>query len=135
MVADERWTPILDGERYCAPRCGAGCKKADYDAAVEQAEALARRMGPQWAPRVWENFGWHWEIRAGNSHVSQRRDGDFSAWVQVMDCGSNNGTIQFIEYAETPEDALGFAVQAARGCISRIEGELAAVREEEPAHA
>lgn len=54
------WTPILKGDEYCAPACGYGCKKADYDEAVIKANELAAKLGPQWTPRVHENGRWFW---------------------------------------------------------------------------
>ena len=43
-TADE-WTPVLNGDLFCSPRCGCGCTKAEYDLACESANALAARMG------------------------------------------------------------------------------------------
>lgn len=58
------WVARRRGPIYCAPACGADCKWADYERCVADAGALAERLGPEWEPRVWENFGWHWEVRA-----------------------------------------------------------------------
>ena len=39
----DRWTPIRNGLLYCAPACGAGCTYAEYQAAVNKAEALKKK--------------------------------------------------------------------------------------------
>ena len=54
-AAPDEWTPVLNGDVFCSPACGHECKKADYDRAVEAANALAARMGYRWEVEVWEN--------------------------------------------------------------------------------
>lgn len=56
---DQGWTPVLQGEIYCSPACDAGCTKAAFDEATRKAEALAKALGPNWTPDVWENLGWY----------------------------------------------------------------------------
>lgn len=125
------WTPVLNGDVYCSPRCGSKCKKADYDKTMAAAEELARRMGPQWEPRVWENCGWYYTAKCGSVEIYppvRERDKKYSAWINISNSGCHNGCIQFIESADNPEDALGIVIQKARGCIIQIEQALATVR-------
>ena len=56
------WTPVLNGDTYCSPRCGAKCTKADYDLCVTRANRLCKLLGEGWETRVWENLGWHYEV-------------------------------------------------------------------------
>lgn len=130
---NEGWTPVQRGEIYCSPRCGHGCTRAAYDRAVTEADELAKRMGDGWLPVIWENGGWHYKVIKGVAtirvHVDHRPGGpeatSYSAWIEPAYV--ENHAVQFIESAETPEDALGFATQAARGLVRRIEDGLAAV--------
>lgn len=63
------WKPVHRGLIYCSPGCGAGCTRAAYNKAVDEAEALAKKMGKGWRPEVWENLGWHWAIVKGTEQV------------------------------------------------------------------
>jgi hypothetical protein len=121
-VADG-WTPVLsaDGQFYCSPRCGGGrfCRKEWYDRAVSEGDALAAVLGDGWAPRVWENLGWHYEVHKGAATVHVHRDHrdgttSYSAWIEAR--GAHP---QIIAHAADPHDALGFAVQDARTLIAR----------------
>lgn len=70
MTTEKGWKPVKRGALYCSPRCGGGCTYAAYRAAEREAAALAKRMGPGWVPRVWENMGWHWQIVKGDCSIS-----------------------------------------------------------------
>jgi hypothetical protein len=134
MATDPGWVPVLslDGKTFCSPRCGYRCRRDEYEAAVASAAALAVRMGAGWEPWVWENGGWHYEVRKGVAeiHVTEDRRGErvgpsypvsgYTAWI-------NTAAKQFIVSAATPEDALGFATQEARTAISRIAADLDAL--------
>lgn len=127
------WTPRnLPGGIYCSPRCGARCTKAAHDKAVADAKALAARMGDGWAPVVWENLGWHWEITKGDSKdghscrgalleitPNHKLVGGYTAWFQ--------GAKQFLAEGKEPEDALGFLIQDIRTFLRRIDDELRSV--------
>lgn len=76
------WTPVHDGEIYCSPLCGAECKKADFDAATEQASLLATKLGDGWNPRVWENLGWHFEAVKRDATVTKVEDGNYEASIE-----------------------------------------------------
>lgn len=60
IVRELSWRAVRRGRVYCSPACGAGCTHAAYLKATRKALALAKRMGPGWAPRVSENMGWHY---------------------------------------------------------------------------
>lgn len=141
VTLERNWTPILskDGQYYCSPACGGGtfCKKAWFDQAEAEANDLADRMGDGWEPIIWENLGWHYSVRKGDVtiHPQRRQDGpatSYSAWIEPgLLVGHHN--IQFIQSAQTPEDALGFATQEARSFISRLTRTLADLSEDGPA--
>lgn len=130
----DRWTPILNGEFYCSPRCGGGkyCKREWYDRAVDAADKLCARMGPGWVPEVWENLGWYWRIRCSDATIRQT-DGRYHCAIEPpSDVIRGAMLVQFFADAETPQDALGFCVQEARTYISRIEQSLTAILEADP---
>lgn len=63
------WTPRRRGQGtkldlYCSPACGTmytpsrGCTFKAYQDAVKAGDRLAKRLGPAWKPRIWENMGW-----------------------------------------------------------------------------
>lgn len=78
----DAWTPRLDGEVFCSPACGSKCKKAEFDRATESASALAGKLGDGWKSRVWENLGWHFEVRKGAATVSADRKGYYKASIR-----------------------------------------------------
>ena len=54
------WTPVLHGDVYCSPRCGARCTIMGYRIAEREGAALAASLGTRWRAVVHENLGWHW---------------------------------------------------------------------------
>lgn len=117
---------------YCSPRCGFKCKLSAFDQATKEADKLAVRMGIGWESRVWENGGWNYSVNKGQHHIHPEREGSalsggwevtgYSAWLYGP--STAHSSTQFIERAETPEDALGIATQAARTFVSRMNEEL-----------
>jgi hypothetical protein len=75
VSVNDRDTPILDGDVYCSRRCGCRCKKADYDRALEGAQAIVGLLGRGWSARVWENCGWHFSVNKGIATVTLDEDG------------------------------------------------------------
>lgn len=128
-MTNRDWKPRLssDGQFYCSPSCGGGkyCRKEWHDKAVADADALCTRMGDGWEPDVWENLGWHYKITKGKVSIHANRRGSggdaysYSAWIEpgVVLRGI---TFQVIADGQTPEDALGNAVQDARTAMSRL---------------
>jgi hypothetical protein len=133
---EDRWTPRTQpGGIYCSPRCGCKCTKAAFDGAHRAARALAEKLGDGWAPRVWENGGWHWEVAKGPCATERsdgggvivrkcRHTGRFSAEFRSALTGTKTVT-QFFADADTAEDAIGTVRQDARTFISRLEADLA----------
>jgi len=120
---------ILRGDVYCSSRCGFNCKRAAYDRAVIEADALATCLGEGWRPEVWENCGWCYAAHKGVMHVHPKRQGSSiaGAWeVSGYTCYFNSAK-QVVTDAILPEDAVGFAVQDARTLIERLREDLAAI--------
>jgi hypothetical protein len=134
-----RGAPVLseDGSVYCSPRCGYRCTKVAFDRATAEASALAARMGDGWTPCVWENGGWYYAVTRGCAKIAvdlarpinvisgEWAVEGYSAWLEPQ-TGVNSGpcAVQFIVHAETPEDALGFAVQDCRTHVLRLQSAL-----------
>lgn len=111
------WTPrTLPGGIYCSPACGAACKKADHDRAVKKSAALARHLGEGWAPRVWENMGWHWAVQKGVLSVHQRKDECFVVYM--------NGAQQFIAEGTSALGAVRTVIKMAQDRIKQIQAEI-----------
>ena len=77
------WEPERRGLTFCSPACGHGCKVVDHDRAVLASAELAKGLGEGWAPRVWENMGWHWTVQhaSGLEIYPPRYNDDFSCRV------------------------------------------------------
>lgn len=116
------WKPVLRGNIYCSPACGASCTKAAHDEAVKKAKALAKRMGKGWKIRVHENLGWFYAVVKGEPMIYSagfleiippHRPGDtYTAWVQ--------SSPQFIVHDKDPKIALRKAVEAFDAHLSNL---------------
>ena len=107
--------------------------------AIDGARDLVERLGDGWRASVKTNGlgGWYYEANRGNSTVTAnvnhrgttksalKIDG-YTAWIEP-DCLMGRTCVQFIEHASDPNDAVGFAVQAARGVVLKIQAELDAI--------
>lgn len=71
------WKPARHGIMYCSPACGCGCTWKDYQDAVADADALAKRLGEGWKPDVWENGGWHYSVNLAGVSISKHSDGRY----------------------------------------------------------
>lgn len=105
------WEPISEGPMYCAPACGFGCTRVGYDRAEACAGLLARTLGPGWTPRVWENFGWHYQVvspcKRLKIHPSTGKG--FTAFLGPS--GGIGG--RWAEHADTPQEAINATVAKA----------------------
>lgn len=109
------WDPRRRGPFYCSPACGGRCTWDAYQKAQRSVRALVRSFGPGWTPRIWENFGWHWEVRDTTGHLRVGSCGRglarYSAYVSR---GTKNRSCDFAGYANTPRKALALALDCAR---------------------
>lgn len=113
-----RWRPVLKGEVFCSPACGAKCKKADYDRVVEAANLLINKLGEGWEPDIWENGGWYYSITKGNVKVSPYGD-TFTA--QLKADYISEGHVLLIQQTEAdPRLAVGNLVLKLSEIITRL---------------
>lgn len=107
-----------NGHMYCGSGCGRGCTWAEYQAAVNAADKLAKRLGPKWRPVVWENLGWYHEAQFGPDETLQVH-GDHGHpqyyWANFRMFG-----IQFHAGGTTPEKALVNVWAELRRQLSRL---------------
>ncbi len=98
---NEGWVPVRKGLQYCSPRCGHGCTHEEFKAAEKAAAALAKRLGPDWTPRVWENIGWHYAAECGTASMHpHKRNGVHSHYTFMMSPGP--GTAQIVTSGKDP---------------------------------
>lgn len=112
------WAPVRRGKIYCSPACGGDCTMAAFRRATQEADKLATRMGAGWRRVVWENLGWFYKIEKGNATIHH----DTTGYTVFL-----HSAVQVIGRAQTPEDALGFAIRDARGIARRIAADCAAL--------
>jgi hypothetical protein len=121
----DRWTPKLNGAIYCSPACGANCKKAEFDRATERAAALAARLGSGWRPQVWENLGWHFEVKKGAAAVSVDEHGVYHASIRFL---YDDRCEQCVEESRTdPREAMGAVVDVINQRIAALKRALLSV--------
>ena len=106
------WKPVELGSKYCAPACGRGCTKTEYDHAVANAEMLARTLGTDWTTDVWENLGWHCAVRSPCDRLSVHlgSGASFIAFLSVP--GSIGG--RWSAHEDTPQKAIDSALKKAK---------------------
>ena len=115
---DPRWTPVLDGDKYCSPGCGCGCTKAAYDSALSKALKLATELGEGWQPKVWENGDWYYRAERSLGakdtmvEVFSIREGGYRCYF--------NGVKQFVAAGDTPTEAFENAVVEAQAFINSL---------------
>ena len=104
------WDAKDEGETHCAPACGRGCTAKEYHAAQASATALALPLGLGWTPRVWENLGWHYEVRSPCGRLSVHPSGaGFIAFLGEP--GGIGG--RWAQHGDTPREAIDATVAAA----------------------
>jgi len=54
---------------YCAPACGHGCTRKDYEAALFRAQRVADALGEAWKAEASENMGWHSKVRKAEVYI------------------------------------------------------------------
>ena len=105
------WELIDGGVTYCAPACGRGCTSKEYDVAVASAALLARTLGTDWTPKVWENLGWHYVARSPCDRLSVHPSygPGFNAFLNEP--GNVGG--RWVEHGDTPQEAIDATVAKA----------------------
>jgi len=127
------WTPKANGDRYCAPACGRGCTKTEYDNAVVNADALVKRLkGTGWRPVIFENMGWHWRAISGPVQVYPSDGGKFWAMIGGRPKDNVGGLAMWTPerclYAKDPNRAVRAALRYVENKMAELNKTLAAAR-------
>lgn len=125
------WKPQRRGDIFCAPACGGGCTKKAHDAAQRKAKALAKRLGREWKPHVWENLGWHYSVGLADRrlHVHERRHGRELTYTAFFNPEADSGGGRFAATARTPEAAVRKVMQEATQFVAFYTEGIDKVRE------
>ena len=108
---EQDWEPVNKDETYCAPACGRGCTSREYDIATARAEVLARTLGLDWTSRVWENLGWHYEVRSPCGRLSVH-PGSGASFIAFLGEPDGIGG-RWAEHGDTPQEAIDATVAVA----------------------
>ncbi len=114
------WTPVRKGKTYCAPACGRGCTHKEYLEARAAAAKLCKLLGPAWKPRIWENLGWHYEVRLATMTVYTATPGYYHAFYEAGQ--------QFTATAGDPRVAVVEAYAQAQELVARTMAANAVLR-------
>lgn len=110
VMRELSWEPKLEGKCYCSPACGFDCTKAEYDKAHRDSQQTIRLMpNPNnWEARVWENLGWHWELRSKDGWWSVSPHGHgldgWTAFLTIKQHDQIGG--RWAEAGATPQKAM-----------------------------
>lgn len=132
------WKVVRNGDTYCAPGCGGGCKYAAFELATQRATELATRLGPKWKPRVHENLGWHYwamsscgRIRVNeywniphNDHLVEKLATLVPNYYRALMNTHGGAGGRWTASADTPEEAIRAALGAAQSERDELVGAL-----------
>ncbi|MCP4201831.1 MAG: hypothetical protein GY769_07855 [bacterium] len=110
-----RWRRTI----YCSPACGFGCTRVQYELAVSRGERLARSLGEDWKPRIWENVGWRYCARRGGLEVHPAGSG----YIAILGEPDSPGE-RWCEPGDTPENAIRKVVEVAKEEIAGLQAIL-----------
>ncbi len=113
IVKPLSWKPRCRGDIYCAPACGGGCKRCDYELAVSQSRMLAACMGKGYKARVWENLGWWYSVKSACEKLEIHSEKDGKYFTAYLNTTPNNGG-RWVCSAKTPQLAVKKVLAAAR---------------------
>ena len=121
------WTAVRRGHIYCAPLCGGGCTWAAFKLAEHAAAELAKKLGPGWSPRVWENLGWHCSVLdpTGALKVYVNHSGKGVITYSAHLGGENGG--RWVKSGRTPRTAIRAVAREAMGELHSFLGVLRSI--------
>lgn len=112
----ERWTPVRTRKIYCSPGCGGKCTCAAFLLASKQAKRLAKRLGTDWKPNVWENLGWYYKVEHVAGFMTVYQTG--RTFIGYL---GENGAGRWVCTARSPQAAVRAVRNEARNEIIEIE--------------
>lgn len=112
--------PVRSGGLYCAPWCGGGCTWAAFLAATKTSDLLAKKMGCGWTARVWENLGWHWEVRSPGGHIIIWPVTQSTRLFHSGLAEKNEDGMRYTAIGSTPIKALNAVILVAKKDLAKI---------------
>lgn len=114
--------PVRRGAIYCAPFCGYRCTWAAFQKATRDAQALCKRLGKGWQPRVWENLGWHYSAIDASSYWkvnASKYRGEVIGYLAFFGVPEPSGG-RWAEHGKTPEEAIANMQRRVRGEVREL---------------
>ena len=92
--------------------------------AVEAGKAAKARLDkrwPKWKLRVWNNLGWHYDLRLGPISLSESSGGGYFCMVSesLESDGTGGFWPEFPHYGDTPEAAVATTIAGFSAAIMR----------------
>lgn len=129
------WKAKRNGDRYCAPVCGGGCTKQQYDVAVATAKSTIRQLkGKAWKFLVYENLGWHWKVVSGPVQIYPSSDKTGRFWCMIGDTPKDcAGGAAFwtpgVKYFKDPNRAVRYALSYAQSYYDQLTETIEAAKQ------
>lgn len=119
MTDARGWIAVRNGDVYCAPLCGGGCKYDAFLRAIKDGDKLAVQCGKGYTRVVHENLGWHFHAVSSSGHMKVYRDGHrkYSALLGALGPGG-----AYIGRGTTAKTAIADALNNAIAHKDRLEG-------------
>lgn len=115
LLKEKEMAETAETQLHCdMQKCGAGCTEAEYQAACSESKATADKMGRGWRPRVWENLGWHWDLRYAQSGLQLHPSTVDGRWTAFLNAPSRMPGGKWVEDGRTPAEAIGAVLATAR---------------------
>jgi hypothetical protein len=106
------WDPVERGSIYCAPACGSGCTREEFERVTRAAVELCAELGPGWEPRVWENMRWHGEVYFGGVHVSLPKDYDRDRYTAYLGARGESSGFSGVEWCSDKDPRIAIRKMA-----------------------
>lgn len=93
--------------------------------AAKQAGQIAKKRlddrWPKWKLRVWENLGWHYDLRHGPISLSESSGGGYFCMVSesIESDGTGGRWPEFPHHGDTPEDAVATTIAGFNAAITK----------------
>lgn len=129
------WVPRkLPGGIYCSPACGCRCELKQFEKVTKAAAKLAKRLGPNWKPWVWENGGWNYRAvidwkQEQHQFAIEVHERKYTIGPTTYDCWIQTSPQFIVDGFKTPEKAVEAAFKAMNKYIKGLQKQQTYLRE------
>jgi hypothetical protein len=101
--------------------------------ALGEGRTVCNILGPAWELNVWQNFGWHWSLKAQQGrvrlHPGSRSNltGAIETWTVFVNNNGNSGGV-FTGKGATPREALEDALRVSEERYNDEQAMLRSIR-------